>query len=332
MVSREAERDRLSYEMEQAHLRRSMTVREWGEEWIGERATYSVNAADDARRWSKHVLSSPIASMSLAEVSEPIAREWLHGILSARKRNGAALAARTCQNALNMLRTAFADACEAGHVERNPFVGLKIPRGRRASTDTDWTFLNPTEQSAFLREVPAPDRWLVEFAIGTGMRQGEQWAMKRRHVAELGDSVLPMPSAILDRRVVPLFGMAATATLLQCDFLDGKIRFPSLPRWEHDPHALLWPSPKGGPREKKAPKAWRSWLDAAGIVRNVRWRDLRHTCAVSLLSGWWGRTWSLEEVKELLGHSSITITERYARTARDVLGRAARSTPHWSQS
>ena len=38
----------------------------------------------------------------------------------------------------------------------------------------------------------------------------------------------------------------------------------------------------------------------------ARLYDLRHTCASSLAAGWWGRRWSLLEIKEALGHSLFT--------------------------
>jgi hypothetical protein len=59
----------------------------------------------------------------------------------------------------------------------------------------------------------------------------------------------------------------------------------------------------------------------------VRWHDLRHTCASSLVAGWWGRRWSLEEVREMLGHSSVLVTERHAHFADSAMDRAARQTP-----
>ena len=71
---------------------------------------------------------------------------------------------------------------------------------------------------------------------------------------------------------------------------------------------------------------WTACLDRSGIVRNVRWHALRHTCASSLVSGWWGRQWTLSEVCELLGHGSVTTTERYAHLADTVLKQAARET------
>lgn len=58
----------------------------------------------------------------------------------------------------------------------------------------------------------------------------------------------------------------------------------------------------------------------------VRWHDLRHTCGASLISGWWGRAWRLEEIKELLGHKDIAITQRYAHLAKGALLTAADET------
>lgn len=44
------------------------------------------------------------------------------------------------------------------------------------------------------------------------------------------------------------------------------------------------------------------------------------------LAGIWGRRWSLAEVRDVLGHSSVTITERYAHLCERVLDTAAAET------
>src|SRR6185503_2752539 len=42
---------------------------------------------------------------------------------------------------------------------------------------------------------------------------------------------------------------------------------------------------------------------------------LRHSCASSLISGWWGHRWLFEDVQQVLGHADIRMTQRYAHLA-----------------
>lgn len=112
-------------------------------------------------------------------------------------------------------------------------------------------------------------------------------------------------------RTVSLLGPAARALELR----------PPSKRW-------VWPAPRGGRRaEGKPPTGWHSWVRAAKIGRRIRWHDLRHTCATSLLAGWWGkRKWSIDEVCEHMGHSSVKVTERYARKLSSTTRLAAAAT------
>ena len=55
----------------------------------------------------------------------------------------------------------------------------------------------------------------------------------------------------------------------------------------------------------------------------MRIHDLRHSFASFLING--GR--SLYEVQQLLGHSSTTMTQRYAHLARETLLQAANTVP-----
>lgn len=71
---------------------------------------------------------------------------------------------------------------------------------------------------------------------------------------------------------------------------------------------------------------WARARRLAGITRRVRWHDLRHTCASHLVQGTWGRVWSLAEVRDVLGHSSIKQTERYAHLCPGGIHDAARAT------
>jgi len=90
-----------------------------------------------------------------------------------------------------------------------------------------------------------------------------------------------------------------------------------------DPGALVFPG-TGGRRRKRPPvRELAEALRWAGVRRRVRWHDLRHSCATSLLEGTWGRAWSTQEVQQLLGHSSVLTTERYIHARGRLVFRAA---------
>lgn len=80
--------------------------------------------------------------------------------------------------------------------------------------------------------------------------------------------------------------------------------------------ALIFPG-KGGKPYTGAPKSWDHLIKSAKVDR-FRFEDLRHTFASWLVQG--GE--SLYVVKALMGHASITSTERYAHLAPSQ-GRAA---------
>ena len=257
----------------------------------------------------------------------------------------------TIQNALNLLRAAFEMAVERQVLGSNPASGVKVPR-RVAATHQPWTYLLLEEQDAIwaCKAIPEHHYLWMQVAVGTGMREGEQFNLL---LSDVHMDVQPPEIVVrygskaagpkstrgkLKIRHVPLFGLGLRAMQRWLELLPSYCR--------KNPLGLVFPGPTGARRqpgkhlhvtrrdpETKKPKPvdpMPEYLAAAGIVvdrrhdrKSVRWHDLRHTCAAALVSGMWGRRWSLEEVKGLLGHESITTTERYAHLAQSALKTAA---------
>lgn len=310
-----------------------LTLRGFGPAFLDKRERDGVRGIKTERnRWKLLVDGSPVADITMAQFSRREAKQWL-GWLQGRKirysklknhsRNGKKMSRVTMQNALNLVRKAFDVAVDDEICPTNPFAGVHLPRDK-GRTHEPWTYLTPDEQTKLLAAVPEPDRYMVAFAIGTGLRQGEQWSLSWRDVdltkmeitVRFGSDGAPTKSGKIRR--VPIFGLALDALTIM--WAGANHQRP--PANQH-----VFPALRGDRRQKGEPDAWKSWVAAAGITRNVRWHDLRHTCASSLVAGWWGRRWNLYEVKEMLGHASITTTERYAHLADSALKLAARETP-----
>jgi len=89
-----------------------------------------------------------------------------------------------------------------------------------------------------------------------------------------------------------------------------------------NPHGLMFPTERGA-RRTGVPRSWKKVVTAFGVIprigKQVWWHLLRHTCASSLVSGWWGMRWSLEDVSRVLGHTDVRTTQIYAHLEPSVL-------------
>ncbi|MBI4952312.1 MAG: tyrosine-type recombinase/integrase [Myxococcales bacterium] len=92
----------------------------------------------------------------------------------------------------------------------------------------------------------------------------------------------------------------------------------AVPREAHQhacnlPRGAPNPARSAGPTSDEEPKI----VERAGL-RHISWKDLRHTFATELTS----RGVPIRVVQELLGHTTITMTARYAHVSESSLQHA----------
>jgi len=346
-----AEAFRQTYAAHLVRTSRHTTLRKWGPLWFEEREKQTRDVETDRGRWNRHIESAPFIDLPLRDITTRMIKLWILDVrdknaASKRRRKPAKLAHQTVQNILNLLRQCLSDAVEAELLDVNPAIGVRLPKEER--THVPWTHLTMDEQARVMAcpEIPEIARLWIIILTGVCGRLGEfnNLRLEDVHAWDAEPHVwlrYGKPEGATkgkEPRRVPLMGFA----------LEAMRRWLSiLPTWcKSNPHGLAFPGRNGARRgrgkflersvrhgaraDNKVGKVnlFKVYMRAAGIRRNVRHHDLRHTGATSLVRGdWGGEAWPLEAVQVVLGHKNIRTTERYAHLNDDLAQKAARKMP-----
>lgn len=227
----------------------------------------------------------------------------------------AGLSPRTVQYLRAVLRRALGQALKWGLVARNVATLVDPPRMERPQLRA----LTPDESRRFLDAVRG-DRLeaLYAVALALGLRQGEALGLRWQDVdldaGELRVRValqrvqgqplrLVEPKTRQSRRTLPL-PPPVIAQLRAHRTRQREDRLLAGERWEGEGWGLVFANTRGGPLEpRNLTTRYKALLALAGLP-NIRFHDLRHSCASLLLAqGVHPRV-----VMEILGHSTITLT------------------------
>lgn len=301
--------------------------------------------AQDRSRFEKHIATSPFAFDPIGAIEHRQIQRWVRALASGvaegpRGDESRTRSRRTVLNALNLLRAILRCAIEDEIIDDSPARGIVVPRG--TTTEEDFLLLEEREVDLVLA-APRDDFVTLErqsayvVALFGGLRPGELWGLRWGDAS--GTELVVRHSrkrATKGGRVrrVPLLE-PARAILSEWQE-ETKSRLGRAPAAEE----LVWPSEDGRHYGEGHDAGWadrritkqRKGYRAAYTQLGARWRmgiatrlplkDLRHTCACALLRGWWvergwiARRLDLIEIRDWLGHQSITTTERhYARLA-----------------
>jgi integrase len=181
---------------------------------------------------------------------------------------------------------------------RNPVRGVKF----LAEDNLQFRSLSPDEEEKLIRACSPYLQDLVVFAINTGLRHGELLNLKWEEV-DLERNVIKM-LVRKNRQVleVPLNNRAAAVVRAWA----GMRKCP-----------YVFYNPGTGDRFKDLWLGLQKACRQAGL-QGITWHTFRHTFASRLTRA----GVDLVTVKELLGHSAVSVTMRYAHTNGDAKARA----------
>ena len=206
----------------------------------------------------------------------------------------------TANRCVQILRVMFNLAIDWGYLNDNPVRKVKLFSEKDNLKER---VLTGDEELRLLDASLAHMRPIIICALHTGMRRGEILGLRWDQV-DFGNGTIRVDKAKSGKpRFIPING-----TLL------GLLRRQQI---EHPGAEFVFPSFRTGRAFFKVDKAFKRACKLASIT-GLRFHDLRHTFASRLIA----RGVDIITVKELLGHSSVRITERYTHSLSEQRRRA----------
>ena len=269
--------------------------------WVIEERKTGLGTIDRLNFNFSHLMKLPIES-----ISPMLIEKWRAEQLKTGKHPA------TINRDITTLKSTLSKAAAWNWLEASPLAKLKplkidnSPKVRYLSKDEenrlmielskrDQQTMAKVNQNRFLDYLTP----MVLLSINTGLRRGELFSLRWDHV-DLNKAIITIAgdkSKNGKTRHIPLNSNALYALKnwhQQCSLQDQGLVFPN----------------KEGKQIYNIRKSWNRLLKDSNIS-NFRWHDLRHHFASKLVMA----SVDLNTVRELLGHSNLVITLRYAHLA-----------------
>jgi integrase len=310
----------------------TLTVSEYLDKWL----------ADSVKATVKETTYANYSYIIRVHISPALGRLRLKGLTPAHVRGfygektRSNLSPATVRKMHVVLRKALSHAVSDGLISRNAADSVKPPRV--SAPGEEIKPLNPGECAAFL-EASRGERLeaLYVLAVHCGLREGElltlRWedadleaakpALLVRRTLTRGEDgrgwvVGGSTKSGKGRRVRLTQGAVAALKQHRKRQLEERMRLAGL--WQD--RGLVFPNELGSlfnPSNLRN-RSFKRIKARSGVREDLRFHDLRHTCATLLLSG----GVNVKVVSEMLGHASITITlNTYAHVLPDMQDSAA---------
>jgi integrase len=329
-----------------------VTLDEFAKKWWERRELEEgvAHVSSERSSWKRHVTGTALGDTPIEDITPLDVHEWSRQtlrkpvvkVIPVRQPGGGysykcepipgrTIKVKTVANAFYLVKRCLDDAVIRRHCQFNVArQGIRLPE--REDVEDAWTFLTHEEINQLITCEAIPLQWRTVYtvAIFTGMRRGELVAL------QWGDVDFQSRQITVRRSLKR--GKPKSGRVRHIPLFDAALE--PLKRWRRTVGpigGLVFPKRAGGMRREDDDFYWAAYSDrhgkrvpgykeVAGIVRPVRFHDMRHTCASHLVMGTWGQEWSLLEVCTFMGHRDTKTTKRYAHLCPEGLKRLASQT------
>jgi integrase/recombinase XerC len=249
--------------------------------------------------WETEFANESAGKTPLSKIDTLAVRSYLAHLHRARLSN------RSLARHLSTLRSFFRWACREGHIEKSPAKGLPAPRVPktlpRAMTLPDTERLLDADEETL---IPERERALFELLYATGLRVSEAAGLDMEDV-DFSERLVRVTGKGSRERIVP-FGDAAADALRT--YLPSRAALRHRAKDDGETGDPLFVNARGGRLTTRSmARLLKRRLRAAGLPEQISPHALRHTFATHLLQA--GA--DLRAIQELLGHASLSTTQKY---------------------
>lgn len=303
--------------------------------WLWNIEKYSGNKSSSFERYEgiyrNYIKDAEIGLLKISDIKKLAIQKYYNNL----KDNGKSYS--QLKNLHKLLNKFFGYAETEGYVIKNPCKGLKLPKDDEDDIDEEDKVVETFDNDEIIALVDSIGnkklKYIVMFALLTGLRQGEILALDRKDIINkttvkvnktlrsakiFGDDgknhyelKITKPKTKASKREVPI-----PATLKpELKKLENLIAEEKLRLGEaYTNNTLLFPSETGTYLDaKNLQRSWKRALENANIPYR-KFHALRHTYATMLFEN----GTSILTVSRLLGHSSIKTTEIYTHVLEDI--------------
>ncbi|MDI6871906.1 MAG: site-specific integrase [Bacillota bacterium] len=297
-----------------------LTVAEYLKKWLAEAVEPSVKPK--THQWYKMIVDRhlapalgriPLSKLKPLDLQGYFTKALTSGRYVDGEPGKGALSPASVRGQYRVIHRALEQAVKWGLVARNVADAVDPPRVPRREMKT----LHRDQVLALLeKSKPTGHYALYLAAVTTGMRQGELLALRWSDV-DLDARTASVQRTLKKAGLNPEFDAPKTSKGIRSVALPAELaealrrqkaeqaeqRLKAGDRWQD--FGLLFTTRLGRPiSPRNLDREFKELLEAAGLPKEIRFHDLRHTHATLLL----GQGVHLKVVSERLGHSSVSIT------------------------